>query len=98
MRRAAELWNEGEKTLAHIHLAYASLPRCGEEQGLRLFMADELIEAGVAPETLMKAQGFDPRRSICRKPISIRRSPAGRRAVGATAANGRAARALVLRG
>ncbi|MGA7383632.1 MAG: hypothetical protein WBW81_02720 [Methylocella sp.] len=26
LRRAAELWNEGEKALAHIHLAYASLP------------------------------------------------------------------------
>jgi hypothetical protein len=59
MRRAAELWNDGEKALAHIHLAYARLPRCEEEQALRLFVADELIEAGVAPETLMKAQGFD---------------------------------------
>jgi hypothetical protein len=29
---------------------------------LRLFVADELIEGGVTPETLMKAQGFDPRR------------------------------------
>jgi hypothetical protein len=27
---------------------------------LRLFVADELIEAGVTPETLMKAQGIDP--------------------------------------
>jgi hypothetical protein len=27
---------------------------------LRLFVADELIEAGVTPRTLMKAQGFDP--------------------------------------
>jgi len=60
MRRAAELWNEGEKALAHIHLAYASLPPCEEEQALRLFVADELIEAGVTPRALMKAQGFDP--------------------------------------
>ena len=60
MRRAAELWNEGEKALAHIHVAHASLPPCGEEQALRLFVADELIEAGVAPAALMKAQGFDP--------------------------------------
>jgi hypothetical protein len=27
---------------------------------LRLFVADELIEAGVTPQTLMEAQGFDP--------------------------------------
>jgi hypothetical protein len=60
MRRAAELWTEGDKALAHIHLAYARLPPCEEDQALRLFVADELIEAGVTPETLMKAQGFDP--------------------------------------
>jgi hypothetical protein len=60
MRRAAELWNDGEKALAHIHLAHASLPSCEEVHALRLFVADELIEAGVTPQTLMKAQGFDP--------------------------------------
>ncbi|MGA9214364.1 MAG: hypothetical protein WBZ54_03615, partial [Methylocella sp.] len=60
MRRAAELWNEGEKALAHIHLAYARLPLCEEEQALRLFLADELIAAGVTPRALMKVQGFDP--------------------------------------
>jgi hypothetical protein len=27
---------------------------------LRLFVADELIEAGASPATLMKAQGFVP--------------------------------------
>ncbi|MGH6840215.1 MAG: hypothetical protein ACREDT_15785 [Methylocella sp.] len=27
---------------------------------MRLFVADELIEAGVAPAALMNAQGFDP--------------------------------------
>jgi hypothetical protein len=60
IRRAAELWSEGDKALAHIHLAYARLPPCDEEQALRLFVADELLEAGVTPRTLMKAQGFDP--------------------------------------
>jgi hypothetical protein len=59
MRRAAELRTEGDKALAHIHLAFARLPACEEEQALRLFVADELIEAGVTPRTLMKAQGFD---------------------------------------
>jgi hypothetical protein len=60
LRRACERWNEGEKALAHIHLAYASLPPCDADHALRLFVADELIEAGVTPEALMKAQGFDP--------------------------------------
>ncbi len=27
---------------------------------MRLFVGDELIESGVMPRTLMKAQGFDP--------------------------------------
>jgi hypothetical protein len=57
LRRAAELWSDGEKALAHIHLARAGLPPCGRDQGLRLFVADELIEAGVTLETLMRAQG-----------------------------------------
>ncbi len=60
LRRACERWTEGEKALAHIHFAHAGVPPCGPDQALRLFVADELIEAGVTPETLLKAQGFDP--------------------------------------
>ncbi len=61
MRRAAELWNGGEKALAHFHLAFTGLPPCDDmDVVLRLFVADELIEAGASPATLMKAQGFDP--------------------------------------
>ncbi|MGH7248269.1 MAG: hypothetical protein ACREH9_09210, partial [Pseudomonadota bacterium] len=61
MRRAAELWNEGEKALAHIHLAFARLPPCdGEDQMLRLFLAEECLAAGVTPAGLMQAQGFVP--------------------------------------
>ena len=61
MRRAAELWNGGDKALAHIHLAFAGLPPCDDmDLALRLFVADELIEAGASPATLMMAQGFDP--------------------------------------
>jgi hypothetical protein len=60
LRRACERWTEGEKALAHIHLAHAGVPPCGPDQALRLFVADELIEAGVAPRILMTAQGFDP--------------------------------------
>jgi hypothetical protein len=59
--RAAELWNEGEKALAHIHLSFAGLPPCdGEDQMLRLFLAEECLAAGVTPAELMQAQGFDP--------------------------------------
>jgi hypothetical protein len=60
LRRACERWIEGEKALAHIHLAHAGLPPCGEVEVLRLFVANELIDAGVTPAGLMKAQGFDP--------------------------------------
>ncbi|MGO8848024.1 MAG: hypothetical protein ACLQFI_22415 [Methylocella sp.] len=58
MRRAAELWNEGEKALAHIHLAFARLPLFeGEEQTLRLRLAEECLDCGVMPAEVMKAQG-----------------------------------------
>ncbi len=60
LRRAATLWNEGEKALAHTHLAHAGVPPCGPDQTLRLFVAVELIEAGATPAALMRAQGFDP--------------------------------------
>ena len=60
LRRACALWSEAEKALAHIHLAFAALPPCGPDEGLRIFAADRLIEKGVAPIELMKAQGFEP--------------------------------------
>jgi hypothetical protein len=60
MRRACDLWNDGEKALAHIHLTCANLAPCDTDVALRLFVADELIEAGVTPQALMKAQGLDP--------------------------------------
>jgi hypothetical protein len=40
-------------------LAHVGVPPYGPDQALRLFGADELIEAGVTPETLLNAQGFD---------------------------------------
>ena len=46
LRRACERWTEGDKALAHIHFAHAGLPPCGEVRALRLFAADELLEAG----------------------------------------------------
>jgi hypothetical protein len=60
IERACKLWNEGEKALAHIHLARLGLPLCDEQCALRLFAADELLESGVTPRVLLEAQGFDP--------------------------------------
>ena len=60
LSRACELWNDGEKALAHIYLAHASLPQCDEERALRLFVAEELLDSETTPHTLLKAQGFDP--------------------------------------
>jgi hypothetical protein len=37
-----------------------ALPGWRETNGVARFVADELIEAGVSPETLLQAQGFDP--------------------------------------
>ncbi|MGA9215921.1 MAG: hypothetical protein WCB09_00005 [Methylocella sp.] len=51
LRRACERWTAGEKVLAHIHLAHASLPLYEEAQALRLFVAEELIETEAAPRT-----------------------------------------------
>lgn len=58
--RACERWNEGEKALAHIHLAHVGLAVRDEERALRLFAANELLKSGVTPQALLKAQGFDP--------------------------------------
>jgi hypothetical protein len=59
VRRACELWNEGEKALAYIHLAHIDLPPCDEKRAFRRFAADGLLESGVTPKTLLKAQGVE---------------------------------------
>ncbi len=60
IRRAAELWTDGENALAHIHLAHAGLPPCGEDETVRLFLAEECLAAGITPTELMEALGLDP--------------------------------------
>ncbi len=61
MRRAVELWNAGEHALAQFHLIFAGLPPCGDEGAqLRIFVAEKMLEAGVSPDVLLKAQGVDP--------------------------------------
>ena len=60
LRRAAELWAQGEKCLAQIHLAHLRLPKLeSEEQAFGLFLADQLIASGHSPRELCKALGFD---------------------------------------
>ncbi|WP_134490378.1 hypothetical protein [Methylocella tundrae] len=61
LRRAAGLWNEGEAALAQLHLIFADAPACDDpDLVLRLFVAEEMLKAGVGPDILLKAQGVDP--------------------------------------
>ncbi|MGH6857488.1 MAG: hypothetical protein ACRECP_07600 [Methylocella sp.] len=57
MRRAAELWEEGEKALGQIHLAFIGLPDADEAVAYRLYLAAKALGSGLSPETLMKALG-----------------------------------------
>jgi hypothetical protein len=60
LRRAAELWAQGDKCLAQIHLAHLRLPKLeSEEQAFRLFLADRLIASGYSSRDLCGALGFD---------------------------------------
>ena len=86
MRRAAEL---SQRRRQSTRPYFANLPPCDDmDLALRLFVADELIEAGASPATLMKAQGLVSAPLDTLK--SIRRSRAGRQEMGMKAANGRA--------
>jgi hypothetical protein len=60
MRKAKDLWSQGEKFLAQLHLTYARLPPLTEDQAFALFAADELLNSGLTPRALMKGLGFDP--------------------------------------
>jgi hypothetical protein len=77
MRRASDLWNEGEKALAHIHLTYADLPIYGEDEMLRLFLAEECFSASIPPADLEgKAPGKTTAdRKASRSQVSIPGSP-----------------------
>jgi hypothetical protein len=59
LRLAAELWNDGEKALAHIHLTYASCRLARKCRRCAFSWRNELLVAGVTPAELMKAQGID---------------------------------------
>jgi hypothetical protein len=61
VRRALVKRAQGEVTVASMHLALSGLPRLHEpkEDARRLFMADGLMKAGVAPRMIMQALEFD---------------------------------------
>ena len=61
IRRATRQWERGEDCLAAIHLAFTGLPKldAGREAARRLFIADGLIEGGIAPQTILQALDID---------------------------------------
>jgi hypothetical protein len=72
-------WRRGEKALANIRLAFAQIPRLDDRSdAYRLFLAEELLDAGMSPAALMKALGFDPsRRDLAKYDPNQPRVPAG---------------------
>lgn len=62
LRRAGCEWGRGEACLAQIHLAFSGLPRLSdpEDAAYRLFMAQGLMDDGVAPRDILRALDIDP--------------------------------------
>ncbi len=60
IKAASDDWERGDKALANIRLAQATLPRVVDAaDAYRLFLAEELLDQGTSPRALMKALGFD---------------------------------------
>ncbi len=58
-KRASLRWRRGEAALAHIELAFARLPRLAtEEDAFRLFLAEALLDDGLAPQNLARHLGL----------------------------------------
>jgi hypothetical protein len=65
IRRAAEYWCKGDKSLAQINLALARLPRLDDEEAMfRLFLADRLIADGLSSTALMKTFNLDQKSEV----------------------------------
>jgi hypothetical protein len=62
LRKAARRWNEGERDLATIHLALSGLDRLRrpDADARRLFLADQLLRAGLAADALLGALDLGP--------------------------------------
>ncbi len=75
-RRAAERWRRDDKALAHIELAYAHLPRLeSEEDAIRLYLAEVLLDDGMSPRDLARGLGF---RGARRRAAQVRPRPTAR--------------------
>ena len=52
-------WRKGDKALATIRLAFAKLPRLNDaEDAYRLFLAEKVLDAGLAPYDLVTELGY----------------------------------------
>ena len=87
MDEAFAHWRRGDKALANVRLAFARIPRLDDRSdAYRLFLAEELLDAGMSPAALMKGLGFDAPRAA--SPSMIRTSRAFRPATAETAEDG----------
>ncbi len=60
LEKASELWRQGEKCLAQIHLSHVRLPPLEEREAFALFATDALISSGVSSCALLAGLGVDP--------------------------------------
>ncbi|MGA8170104.1 MAG: RNase A-like domain-containing protein, partial [Methylocystis sp.] len=72
-------WRRGDRALANIRLAFAGIPQLDDyASAYRLFLAEELLDAGMSPAALMKGLGFEPTaRGLAKYSPNQPRVPAG---------------------
>ena len=59
VRAAGEYWARGDKALANLRLIFPNLPQLRDEaDGVRLRLAEYVLDQGFAPDALMKELGF----------------------------------------
>ncbi len=76
---ASAHWRRGDKALANIRLAFASMPRLNDRaEAYRLFLAEELLDQGMSPQKLMKELSRDAaQRDLAKYDPNQPRVPAG---------------------
>jgi hypothetical protein len=83
IEKASEQWRRGEKALAHIHLAFAGLPRLeSANDAYRLYLAEALLDDGLPPREMLAELGlnramrqldkFDPTSRACRRAVAAK--------------------------
>jgi hypothetical protein len=76
VRRASDQWSRGDRALAHIELAFARFPRLEtRDDAFRLYLAEDLLETSMTPQSLTGALGFDP--NLLKYDPNQPRQPAG---------------------